>query len=76
MEGGDARMAAADALDAMASDAAQVAKAQASGTFSVDTKSIPDALRKSAASLREQAANTPYSATFEPGAFPWYSVGD
>jgi hypothetical protein len=74
LESSDVRMAAAQALDAMAADASQVAKAVSSGTFSQDLKSIPVQLAARADTLRKQVANEPYSAVYDPGVFPWMAA--
>ena len=52
-EGDVVDMAAARALDVMAVSAAKLAKAESSGQFSQNRQSIPDALMKMAARLRD-----------------------
>ena len=57
--GSDTDLAAADALEAMASNAAWIAKLQKTGEFTVDRKEIPKALLASAAALRTKAREAP-----------------
>ena len=64
--GGDARMAAAEALDGLAALYArgaimyQITGSSASGGFQMDRRKIVDALQKQAATLREQARSVPF----------------
>lgn len=63
--------AAAAALETMAADAAKVAKAKASGTWSVNLSAIPGELREAAAAIRKRLRDTPYSDVVEYPTYPW-----
>lgn len=63
--------AAAAALETMAADAAKVAKAKASGTWSVNLSAIPRELREAAAAIRKRLRETPYSGVVEYPLYPW-----
>ena len=59
-QGGDVRMAAADALDAWANLIVRSAIRYNVSNFGVDRTMIPDQMRKQAAQLRENAIAIPY----------------
>lgn len=69
--GGGVYGAAADMCLAIASSAALVAKAQASGQFSSNKASIPGELRAQAEALRKVDADTPFSDVVEQYTYPW-----
>jgi len=73
-EGDNPRMAAARALEGLASSAALEAMSQGSGVFSADTKLVAPELRKQAEALRKSEAEIPYAVEFESHTYPWENI--